>query len=150
MEKTKTFYTDYKTAATWGNCALILCNNIPEIDSSIYDNMRFDYYEKKCPECYSDNIKELKNGYKCNNCKKSFEYPHEESLEIYQWFITDLSEWSVEWQEKTFNLKYTYSDLLDCYILCVTHYGTAWDYVPCEVKSQDWINVNKDKEYNKG
>lgn len=121
MAKVKTFYTDYKTAAQWCNCALVLCNNIETIDSSIYDNMRFDYYDK--------------NG---------------EPTEIYQWYITDLSAWTVEFQEQAFNLKYTYSDLLDCYILCVDHFGTGWDYVPCEVKSKDWIEVNKDKEYNKG
>ena len=121
MIKQKTFYTDYLTAAKWDNCALVLCNNLPEIDSSIYNNANFEWDDEEGNQVI-----------------------------IYQWFITDLSEWSKEWQEKTFNLMYTYSDLLDCYILCVPHYGTAWDYVPCEVKSNDWIEVNLDKKYNKG
>lgn len=117
----KTFYTDYRTAAHWGNTQLIMCNNIPEIDPSVWDNMRFDYYDEETGE---------------------YE-------EIFQWFITDLSEWAVEWQEKTFNLQYTYSDLLDCYILCVTHWGTSWDYVPCEVFSESWKETNPELEYKR-
>lgn len=119
MGKTKTFYTDYKTASHWQNCSLILCNNLPEVDQSVYDNMRFDYFDE------DDN-----------------------PLEVYQWFITDLSASDVEWMEETFDLHYTYSDLLDCFVLCVLHWGTSWDYVPCEVKSTSWIKVNKDNKYN--
>lgn len=115
----KTFYTDYRTAAHWGNTQLIMCNNIPEIDPSVWDNMRFDYYDEETGE---------------------YE-------EIYQWFITDLSDWAVEWQEKTFDLQYTYSDLLEKYILCVTHWGTSWDYVPCEVFSEGWKESNPELEY---
>jgi hypothetical protein len=116
----KTFYTDYKTASHWGNCQLIMCNNIADIDPTVWNNMRFDYYDK------DDN-----------------------QVEIFQWFITDLTDWTVEWNEKTFDLKYTYSELLDKYILCVDHCGTSWDYVPCEVKSQSWIENNKDLKFKR-
>ena len=27
-------------------------------------------------------------------------------------------------------------DLLDCYILCVNHYGTSWDYVYCDTTNE--------------
>lgn len=117
MKKT-TFRTDYKTAATW-QCSLILCNNIPEFDPSVWDNMRWDYYDDE----------------------------QDEYTEIYQWYITDLSDWAVQWMEKTFDLHYTYSEVLDCYILCVTHWGTAWSGVPCEVFSEGWIEANRDLEY---
>ena len=109
----KKMYTDYKTAANWG-CSLILCNNLPNFDCSIWDNMRFNYYDE------DDNV-----------------------IDIYQWFITDLSDSGVEYMEKTFDLLYTYSDTLDCYVLCVPHCGTSWDYVPCEVLSEDWFAINK-------
>jgi hypothetical protein len=66
-------YTDYKTAATWGNCQLILCNNLPEIDSSVWDNMRWDLMDEEG-----------------------------NSEEIFQWYITDLSDWQVSWNEKNF------------------------------------------------
>ena len=125
MTKQKTFYTDYYTAAHWGDCSLVLCNKIPEIDPSIWDNMRFNLYETDEEGNESD-------------------YP----IDIFQWFLTNLNEWEVEWNEKTFpDLKYTYSDLLDCYVLCVDHYGTLWKSVPTPVASQSWIDSNKDKEY---
>lgn len=114
--KTEKFYTDYKTAATWGGCNLVLCNNLPSIDPSVWDNMRFDYYDEE----------------------------NDQFEEVFQWFITDLTDWQVEWQEKTFDLQYTYSDLLDCYILCVMHFGTAWAGVPCEVFSDGWKTANPD------
>lgn len=52
--------------------------------------------------------------------------------EVFQWFITDCSEFDVCFLEEHFGLLFTYSPLLDCYILAVDHYGTAWDYVFCE------------------
>ena len=120
MTNTKVFYTDYKTAATWGDASLVLCNKIPDIDPSIYDNARFNFYEDD-----------------------ESEYP----IDIYQWFITDLQEWQVAWNEKHFpELKYTYSDLLDCFILCVDHCGTAWTSVPTET-IKELIDVNPEIEY---
>lgn len=122
--KNKVFYTDYKTAATWGDASLVLCNKLPDIDNSIWDNARFNMYETD--EEGNEN-----------------DYP----IDIYQYFITDLQDWQVEWQEKHFpDLKYTYSDLLDCWILCVDHCGTAWTSVPTET-TKELIDVNPDIEY---
>lgn len=100
----KTFYTTYSEAVNWLHNSYVLCNNIPEVDQSIWDNMRFNYYDED------------------NN-----------PIEIYQWYITSASESDVEYLEKNFGLLFTYSDKLDCFILCVDHYGTSWDYVACEV-----------------
>lgn len=52
-----------------------------------------------------------------------------EGDEIMQTFITDCNEDQVEFLIKHFDLKFTYSNLLDCYILCVDHWGTSWEYV---------------------
>lgn len=98
--KTKTFLTSYSEATNWLHNSYVLCNNIPSIDNSIWDNMNFNYFDE------DDN-----------------------PIEIYQWFITDCSQSDVEYLTKHFELKFTYSDLLDCYILCVDHFGTSWDYV---------------------
>ena len=98
---TKTFYTTYKEAVNWLGNDFVLCNNIQEIDNSIWDNMEFEYYNE-------DN---------------------DSYTEIYQWFITDCSQSDVEYLQKHFELKFTYSDMLDCYILCVDHWGTGWGYV---------------------
>lgn len=54
---------------------------------------------------------------------------YDDDTEIYQWFITDASDDDVEWLEEHFGLLFTYSELLDKWILCVTHWGTGWDYV---------------------
>ena len=116
---TNTFYTDYRTAAYWGNTSLVLCNNIPEIDPSVWENARFQTFDEETGR----------------------------PAEVMQWYITDLTTSGVEYMEQTFDLHYTYSDLLDCYILCVFHWGTPWNGVRCEVKSQTWIESNKDLEY---
>jgi hypothetical protein len=67
--KKETFYTTYAEAVNWLHNSLILCNNITEIDTSIYDNMRFSDYDEE-----SDSY-----------------------TEIYQWYITDCSEDDVEY-----------------------------------------------------
>lgn len=98
----KKFKTNYDVAVHWLGNNYILCNNIHEIDNSVYDNMRFDLNDED-EGTYS---------------------------EIFQWFISSCSKRDVEYLEEHFDgVYFTYSDMLDCYILCVTHWGTAWDYV---------------------
>lgn len=105
----KKYGTNYRVAVHWLNNSYVMCNNIAVIDVSIFDNMRFSFYDE---ETNTD-------------------------MEIYQWFISDCSDSDVEYLEETFGLLFTYSDLLDCYILCVNHYGTAWDYVYCETTNEN-------------
>ena len=112
MSVKEQYYTDYHTAVHWCGDDLVLCNNIADVDPSVYDNFRFELGEEK---------------------------------EIFQWYITNASEESVEYLEKTFGLLYTYSNLLDCFILCVDHFGAHWSYVPCEVFSESWIACTGDK-----
>ena len=119
MTKKKKFYTTYNIATHWLDGGLVLCNNITEIDPSIYDNFRFNYYDDE----------------------------NDEYIEIYQYFITNWDDSEIEYLEKTFNLLFTYSEKLDCFILCVDHLGTMWQSVPCEVINQTWIDINKDLEY---
>lgn len=94
--------TNYYVATHWLHNNLILCNEIQSIDETIYDNMRFSLVED-----------EDENIYK----------------EIYMWYLTDCNEDEVQWLEQHFGLLFTYSEKLDLYVLCVDHYGTAWDYV---------------------
>lgn len=107
------FITTYKKAVNWLNPSLILCNEIANIDSSIWENARFDMWDE--------------NG----NPK-----------ELFMFFLTSLSEGDVCFLEQHFEgLLFTYSEKLDLYILCVDHYGTAWDCIPCctdlEVAKED-------------
>lgn len=78
---------------------LVLCNNITEIDSSVWDNMR-----------------EI-----------------DEDLEIYQYYLCDLSRYEKDRLEE-FGILLSYSDMLGLDILCVEHYGTSWDYVMTDVE----------------
>lgn len=101
----KTMYTDYYTAVNWCNNHRVMCNNIAEIDPSVYDNARFAWYDEET----------------------------EADTEIFQWFITDCSEDDVNFLESRFpGLLFTYSDLLDCFVLCVDHFGTMWKGVAIE------------------
>lgn len=101
-ENKSTGLANYAAAVNWLHNGLVMCNNLPEIDSSIWDNMNKELYDEET----------------------------DKYTEIDQWFITSWSEWDVEWLGKTFpDLIITYSDLLDCYVLCVDHWGTDWDYV---------------------
>ena len=104
---TKITYTTYKEAVNWLHNSFVLCNNIVEIDPSIYDNMFFSSYDEE----------------------------NDSYIDIFQWFITDCIQSDVEFLQKYFNLKFAYSDLLDCYVLCVDHLGTSWDYVACPVNN---------------
>lgn len=144
----KIYHTNFSVAVSWCNNALVLCNNLPEIDESIWDNMEpiidirnedddedseKDGCERICPECGAQMEQDGLN-WVCPECEETEEFP-----EIFQWYITDCSKWDVEYLRKTFGLLFTYSNLLDCYILCVTHWGTGWDYV-------DWITTNHNAE----
>ena len=102
-KKKKMYHTNYAVAVNWLNNDFVLCNNIAEVDPSIWDNCRFP----------------LENEYG-------------DPIEIYQYFLTSASEWDVEWLEEHFGLLFTYSELLDLYVLCVDHYGTNWHYVDWE------------------
>ena len=110
----KKFYTTYKEAVNWLNNDFVLCNNITEVDPSIYDNMRFNYFNE-----------------------------NDEPKYIFQCYITNANNTDVEYLEKHFGLLFTYSNLLDCFILCVDHLGTSWEFVHCEVLTYD----NDDNNY---
>ena len=111
--------TTYSIAINWLRPSLVLCNNIAEIDNSVYDNARFSFYDEET----------------------------ETETEIFQWYLTSFSQDDVRWLEKNFpDLKFTYSDLLDCFVLCVDHYGTNWEYVATSI-SDDLLKINPDIEY---
>lgn len=94
--------TNYWTAVHFCNNNIVICNDIPNIDSTVFDNMRFERFDE--------------NG---------------NEVDIFQWFITDCSLSDVEFLEKSFGLLFTESNLLGCFILCVDHCGTPWKGVRC-------------------
>lgn len=105
----KKYGTNYRVATQWCNNSYVLCNNIAKIDPSVIDNARFSFW---------------------------YDEAETEYREIFQWFISDASDDDVNYLEETFGLLFTYSELLDCYVLCVDHYGTSWDYVYCDTSNE--------------
>ena len=63
----------------------------------------------------------------------------DDDAEVYQWFLSSLSEDDVRWMEKSFDMGcvYTYSNMLDLWVVGVTHYGTSWDSVPATCINDD-------------
>ena len=102
-EKEKGF-ASYLTLVNYfiGEC--VLCNNIANVDDSVFYNM--------------ENVEGI------------------EDLEIYQYYVCNVGQWDKEQAQKA-GLILSYSDMLDCDILCVDHYGTSWDYVLTDVKLFD-------------
>jgi hypothetical protein len=52
----------------------------------------------------------------------------EDYPEFYQFYLCNISDFDKE-KVKVYGLILSYSDKLDCDVLCVDHYGTSWDYV---------------------
>ena len=83
---------------------LLLCNNIVNIDDSIWDN--------------STGIVDTEYD----------EYP-----EIYQYYLCNIGEWEKKKLED-WGFLFSYSNLLDLDVLLVDHWGTSWDYVMTDVE----------------
>lgn len=100
----------------------ILMNNVVELDENIWENI---------PDVFNEE-------------EDDYEYP-----EIYQWYLTDISsESEANWLMETFELILAYSDKLECWVLCVPHFGTSWDGVGCDVYNRDfWEDRGKENEY---
>lgn len=81
---------------------LVLCNNIVNIDNTVFDNMQ--------------NID-----------------VDDDDFEIYQYYLCNLDDFERE-KLLDYDVSLSYSELLDCDVLLVTHWGTSWDYVMTDVK----------------
>lgn len=87
---------------------IVLCNNIANIDYDIFSNIINDNYYDKDDEEYEDN-------------------------EFYQYYLCNLDEWQKNRLKET-DVIISYSDVLDCDVLMVDHYGTSWDYVMTNIE----------------
>ena len=63
----------------------------------------------------------------------------DEYIDIYQYFIVDFSSWTYskmqELKEQLGNeFVLYYIDVLDIYVVGVTHFGTSWDYVLTDIE----------------
>lgn len=83
---------------------IVLCNNIEQLDDSIFDN---------AINLYNDE--------------------NDDGNEIYQYYLCNIGEWEKEQLEKM-GIIISYSNMLDCNVLMVDHWGTSWDYVMTDVE----------------
>ena len=107
----------YKTIVERYINDIVLCNNIVEVDESIYNNFINAYDEE------SDEI-----------------------VDIYQYFLCNVDEDTIKLLSH-YGFIFSYSDLLECDVLCVDHLGTSWSYVLTSCPLFDtWEEL---EEYNK-
>ena len=125
---------------------MVLCNKIAELDSEMFYNRECGFYDLE--DLKADKLEELKQEYETEleNGEETIEHLEElaeeqaeEELyneEFYQYFIIDISKWDLEYLQECGQktLQILYSDLLDCYVLAVGHFGTGWDYVSSDFK----------------
>lgn len=62
-----------------------------------------------------------------------FEYEEflnlEESIEIYQYYATNLIDSQVKFLVEKYHLLFKYSETLDVFFFCVDHFGNPWDNI---------------------
>lgn len=92
------------------NADMILCNNITKVDECLFDDQNLE------PSMYWD-----------INVKKTPKRP----IDIYQYFI--ISDDTAENFKRWTDYPIFYSNVLDCYVLGITHYGTSWDNINIEI-----------------
>lgn len=114
-------YASYKTIVDYFVGDIVLCNNIETVDPSIWDNYNFSANEEN---------------------EEEFEHP-----EIFQFYLCNVSEYDKE-QAKKAGLIFSYSDMLDCDVLLVDHWGTSWDYVLTDCELVEDYEELKEKEEN--
>lgn len=133
-------YASYRTIIDYFIGDIVLCNNIIDIDESVYYNM----YDEQETKYYNENGEEITEDeyYEDDNA-----YSEEETHEIYQWYLCNIGDWEKEQLQKA-GVILSYSDKLDCDVLCVDHWGTSWDYVLTDVKLFD--TYEELKKYEEG
>jgi len=105
-EEKRTGKASYKTLIDRFINDLVLCNNLPSVDDSIFYNIQ---------------VGELT-----------------EETEIFQYYLCNINQWDLESLKELTNdnndVIISYSDLLECDVLIVDHWGTGWDYVPTSIE----------------
>lgn len=104
-EELKTGKVSYKRIIDRFVGNTVLCNNIDNLDTTIWDNIRTN------------------NAYE------------EMNFDIYQYLLCNINSFDLEKLEELGNpLILSYSEMLECDVLMVDHCGTSWDYIMTNVE----------------
>lgn len=99
------------------NSSLLLCNDIVKVDYDLYANLEsgelWHYYDAEGNEVEEDD-----------------DYETEEGVDIYQYYLID-DQTAKDLMRHTDEI-ILYSEMLDLYVLGVTHFGTMWCGVDAE------------------
>lgn len=112
-EELRTGKVSYRRAVERLIGDIVLCNNITNVDYDIYYNIINNNY-------YDDEIDidmENYDGY-------------------FQFYLCNLDEYEKDFLKET-DIIISYSEVLDCDVLMVDHYGTSWDYVMTDIEWTD-------------
>lgn len=65
-----------------------------------------------------------------------YDEENDEYIDIYQYYLIDIDNYTLEilQENNCKDLIIAWSETLEEYILCVTHYGTSWDYVLTDIE----------------
>ena len=113
-EELKTGRISYQRAIERFVGNIVLCNNIANIDYDIFSNIINDNYYDEDNE----------------------EYENNEYYQYYLYYLCNLNDWEKNRLKET-DVIISYSDVLDCDVLMVDHYGTSWDYVMTDIEWTD-------------
>lgn len=134
-------YTSFLKAAEWKN-QLIMCNNILEIDPDLlFTDDRFIDEAMSEEDFLAD--KEEAEYYE-NDYDRYLDSFEEQRFQVYQWFLTDLTEMEAKYKHEVFGLEYYYSEKLEMYVMPVYHFGTSWRILSCPIYDEEFIRFNKD------
>lgn len=125
---------------------MVLMNNIPEVDPSVWENWQGDSPNEPEPCDWFLNNSKPKKRWCCNthqfegdeDLTEDTEHPEqcdwaeEDFAEVYQWFAVAQNDADFLKQHSQY---ITYSDMLDTYFLAICHFGTGWDYVDSMVEA---------------
>ena len=123
---------DYLTLSKCFDC--VLCNNIPEIDENLFCNVISGDLER-----FEDENGEEITREEAEEREENGERIYSNWVDIFQYYIvSDNAKYLLEEAGEIV----LYSEKLDCYIWCITHYGTAWDYVLTSIKLKEKESEN--------